>query len=367
MTTADLPVVNATLNAIAAVLLAVGLYLIKKRRNDAHKKVMLAAVVVSAVFLSCYLVYHANHGSRRFEGPDPIRTVYLAILIPHVILAIVNLPLIILTLVRALKGQFLAHRRVAKITWAMWMFVSVTGVVVYVMNYIVWPGRPLAVRVFDAGLAAHRGGDLEGTGGGEALALYRKAAGMGHVGASCFAAVVGDREEGTDTASAAIASALAAHPRDPGCLVLSGRRLVVADRAKEAVGKLELATQVAPDFAFGHATLGFAYFRTYEYKKAAAAFERSITLDGSMPADIYNAGYAHYLYGNYPRAREFLERSLTSGLSGELAERARRDLAVIDGALWVCPMHAHVTGKKGDTCGECKMALEPLSRGVPDE
>ena len=270
-----------------------------------------------------------------------------------------HLPLEEVTVARALKEQFDRHKRIARWTWGIWMFVSVSGVVIYLMNYQIWPGRSLAQRAFDAGYAAHRALD-----DAEALELYRKAEGMGHVGASCLAAVVADRIEKTDTASAAVSAVLARFPDDPHCLVIRGRQHILAGDAKRGRAVLVKAVERLPNDAFAFATLAFAQFRLHEYADAAKSFERSIELDPSMPANIYNAGYAHFLYGNYPKARPLLERALQAGIDAELAERAKRDLGIIDGTLWMCPMHAHVTGDKGDKCGECGMDLEPAARGM---
>lgn len=142
MTTADLPALNALLNGTAAVLLVIGRVLIRSGRRAAHQKVMLAALSVSAAFLASYLVYHLSHGSRRFQGPADVRAVYLVILLTHTVLAAVNVPLVVLTVFRALTGRFEPHRRIARWAWAVWLYVSVTGVVIYVMLYQLWPAPP---------------------------------------------------------------------------------------------------------------------------------------------------------------------------------------------------------------------------------
>ena len=131
----DLPAVNATLNATSAVLLAIGYVLIRSGRRDAHKKTMLAAFSVSVVFLICYLIYHAQVGSVKYQGTGTIRTVYLTILLTHTILAASVPVLAIITLRRALKGNFPYHRKIARWTLPIWMYVNVTGVVVYLMLY----------------------------------------------------------------------------------------------------------------------------------------------------------------------------------------------------------------------------------------
>jgi len=130
-----LPAVNATLNATSGIFLLTGYILIKRRQINAHRNAMLAAFASSALFLTSYLVYHYHAGSRPFPGVGAIRFVYFAILISHVLLAIAILPLAISTLTKGLRGQYVRHKRVAKWTFPLWMYVSVTGVVVYVMLY----------------------------------------------------------------------------------------------------------------------------------------------------------------------------------------------------------------------------------------
>ena len=131
----DLPGVNAVLNATAATLLVTGYVLIKNRREAAHKACMLAATACSALFLISYLVYHAQVGSVKFQGQGTIRTVYFAILLSHTVLAVVNVPLVILTLVRAFKGDRERHKKIARITLPLWIYVSITGIFVYWMLY----------------------------------------------------------------------------------------------------------------------------------------------------------------------------------------------------------------------------------------
>ena len=135
MTLQDLPVLNAVLNATSAGLLALGYVLIRRGRREAHQQVMQAALACSAVFLASYLTYHAQVGSVRFPGQGPIRTVYFAILISHTILAIVIVPMVLVTFVRARRGRFDRHRALARVTLPLWAYVSVTGVVVYWMLY----------------------------------------------------------------------------------------------------------------------------------------------------------------------------------------------------------------------------------------
>ena len=131
----SLPHLNAALNATATVLLVTGWLLIKRRRIQQHRAVMIAAVITSAAFLTSYVIYHANAGSKPFPGTGAIRTIYFAILIPHVILAAVSLPPILITFARGLRRDDQRHRRIARWTLPVWLYVSVTGVIVYVMLY----------------------------------------------------------------------------------------------------------------------------------------------------------------------------------------------------------------------------------------
>lgn len=135
MTVRDLPTLNAGLNGLSALLLVVGFLLIKKGRREAHERAMLAALASSALFLASYVVYHVQVGSVRFTGMGTVRTVYFFILITHVILAVVIVPLVIVTVLRAFQQRYELHRRVAWITLPLWGYVSVTGVVIYWMLY----------------------------------------------------------------------------------------------------------------------------------------------------------------------------------------------------------------------------------------
>ena len=135
MTIADLPTVNATLNGLSAALLTGGYAMIRQRRIAAHRAFMIAAWVSSVMFLASYTVYHAFAGSKPYPGGGALRLVYFAILITHVVLAAAVLPLAITTLVRALAGKYQAHVRIARWTLPIWLYVSVTGVVVYLMLY----------------------------------------------------------------------------------------------------------------------------------------------------------------------------------------------------------------------------------------
>jgi len=131
------PTLNAFLNGTSAVLIGVGLYFIRRGRRLAHKRMMLSAFVTSCLFLASYLYYHLvlRAGVTRFQGQGIVRPIYFIILISHTILAIVVVPFILITLARALKGNFQRHKAIAPYTFAIWMYVSVTGVVIYLMLY----------------------------------------------------------------------------------------------------------------------------------------------------------------------------------------------------------------------------------------
>src|SRR5881394_2454571 len=131
----DLATVNAGLNATAAILIGAGFYFIKQKNIAAHKACMIAAMVVSAAFLTSYLIYHYNVGSVRFTKQGWIRNVYFPLLLTHTVLAAVVLPMVLRTVFLAAKGRFPNHVRAAKWTFPVWMYVSVTGVVVYLLLY----------------------------------------------------------------------------------------------------------------------------------------------------------------------------------------------------------------------------------------
>lgn len=139
-----LPAVNASLNGLATVLLGVGVWQVKRGNREAHRKIMLAAFGTSVLFLICYLIHHAalyqytGSGSRKFTGTGAIRPIYFTILITHIILAAAVPVLAIITIRRGLREQWAAHRRIAKVTFPIWMYVSVTGVIIYFMLYH-WP------------------------------------------------------------------------------------------------------------------------------------------------------------------------------------------------------------------------------------
>ena len=130
-----LPAVNSSLNAISGVLLLVAYGFIRARKIEQHRKVMIAAFTASSLFLVCYIVYHAQVGSVRFTRQGFVRPVYFTILITHVTLAAAVLPLAIITLSRGLKARYAQHRRIARWTFPIWLYVSVTGVLVYILLY----------------------------------------------------------------------------------------------------------------------------------------------------------------------------------------------------------------------------------------
>jgi putative membrane protein len=136
-----LPHLNAALNATSTVLLIFGLIFILRRQVTAHQICMISALIVSTLFLVSYLVYHAHAGSTRFAGQGIIRPIYFFILITHIILAALILPLIVMTLRRALRGEFALHKRIARWTYPLWLYVSITGVTVYLMLYHFYPSR----------------------------------------------------------------------------------------------------------------------------------------------------------------------------------------------------------------------------------
>jgi len=135
MSVTDLPAVNATLNAISGILLLIAYAHIRARRIQQHRRFMIAAFATSSLFLVCYLVYHAQVGSVPFTRQGFVRPLYFTILITHVTLAATVVPLAIVTLSRGLKAKYPQHRRIARWTFPVWMYVSVTGVLVYVLLY----------------------------------------------------------------------------------------------------------------------------------------------------------------------------------------------------------------------------------------
>jgi putative membrane protein len=136
-----LPHLNATLNASSFVLLSSGYYFIRQKRVLAHRNCQIAALTASVLFLVSYVVYHAHHGTTRFTGQGIARPIYFTILTTHTFLAVVIVPLVIITVRRAWRGDFLRHKAIARWTLPLWLYVSITGVVVYLMLYHLYPSR----------------------------------------------------------------------------------------------------------------------------------------------------------------------------------------------------------------------------------
>ena len=140
MSVSDLPAVNATLNGLSALLLGGGYYFIRQGRREAHRNCMVAAFGTSTLFLACYLTYHFTvRAITHFRDPSWFRPIYIVLLISHTVLAVVIVPLILTTLWRAMRGRFDAHKRLARWTWPLWMYVSVTGVLIYLLLYRIFP------------------------------------------------------------------------------------------------------------------------------------------------------------------------------------------------------------------------------------
>jgi uncharacterized membrane protein YozB (DUF420 family) len=135
MSVADLPALNASLNGVAALFLIAGYTFIRRRQIPAHRASMLAAVAASALFLVSYVIYHANAGSKPFLGTGPVRGVYFFVLATHIVLAAAIVPMVLMTLTRALRERFDRHVMIARRTLPLWLYVSVTGVVIYLMLY----------------------------------------------------------------------------------------------------------------------------------------------------------------------------------------------------------------------------------------
>lgn len=136
-----LPHLNALLNSTSAILLISGYGFIRRGRIKAHRNCQIAAVVTSTVFLASYVTYHSFHGATLFKGPGIVWWIYISILTTHIILAVVIVPLVFLTLFRAFRADFQRHRRIARWTLPLWLYVSLTGVIVYLMLYHIYPSR----------------------------------------------------------------------------------------------------------------------------------------------------------------------------------------------------------------------------------
>lgn len=133
----SLPAFNALFNSISALLLVAGLRAIRKGKRALHKQLMLSAIVFSALFLINYIYYHYSQGDTLFQGQGAVRPLYFALLISHVVLSIVALPMILTSVYLALSGRFASHKKLSRWTWGAWMYVSVTGVLVYVMLHVI--------------------------------------------------------------------------------------------------------------------------------------------------------------------------------------------------------------------------------------
>jgi putative membrane protein len=142
MSISDLPPINACLNGLSAAFLSVGYYFIKTKKPNAHRNCMIAAFTTSVIFLICYLTYHFNvQVVTKFKNPEWFRPIYLTILLTHTILAVVIVPLVLMSLSRGLKAKYELHKKIARWTWPLWMYVSVTGVVIYLLLYQIFPQR----------------------------------------------------------------------------------------------------------------------------------------------------------------------------------------------------------------------------------
>ena len=139
MNLSDLPLLNACLNGTSTVLLSFGYYFIKRGRQVAHRNCMAAALFTSSLFLASYLYYHYFAGRTTFPNPHWFRSTYLFILLTHTVLAVAIVPMVLWTVIRAIQKKWEAHKRIARWTWPVWMYVSVTGVVVYLLLYQVFP------------------------------------------------------------------------------------------------------------------------------------------------------------------------------------------------------------------------------------
>ena len=141
MNLSDLPAVNASLNCLSAILLTAGYYFIRGKNQAAHRNCMVAAVCTSTLFLISYLVYHSQAGRTVFREPEWFRPIYLTILLTHTVLAVVIVPMVLVTLSRAVRGRFELHRKAARWAWPLWMYVSTTGVLIYLLLYQIFPQK----------------------------------------------------------------------------------------------------------------------------------------------------------------------------------------------------------------------------------
>lgn len=133
------PPLNAVLNGLSTIFLILGFVFIRKGDKARHRVCMLSALATSTVFLACYLTYHAQAGRTVFRDPAWFRPIYLTILLTHTVLAVVTVPLVLATVYNAIKERFETHRRLARWTWPIWLYVSITGVVIYLLLYRIFP------------------------------------------------------------------------------------------------------------------------------------------------------------------------------------------------------------------------------------
>jgi uncharacterized membrane protein YozB (DUF420 family) len=154
MSLSDLPAVNACLNTASTILLTLGYINIKKGRQNAHRNCMVGALFTSALFLSCYLVYHYYAGRTTFRDPDWFRPIYLVILLTHTVLAVAIVPMVLATVFLAFRKKWEAHKKIARWTWPTWMYVSVTGVMIYLLLYQIFPQTPQAPAPVNSSVTA---------------------------------------------------------------------------------------------------------------------------------------------------------------------------------------------------------------------
>ena len=139
MSLSDLPAVNACLNGASTILLTIGYVYVKRGNQVAHRNCMVGAVITSALFLTSYLIYHYNAGRTSFPNPHWFRATYLFILLTHTILAVAIVPMVLITVVAALRKKWEFHKKMARVTWPIWIYVSITGVVIYFLLYQIFP------------------------------------------------------------------------------------------------------------------------------------------------------------------------------------------------------------------------------------
>lgn len=139
MTVQDLPAVNACLNGLSTVFLLAGYLMIRQQKKVAHRNCMIGALTSSVAFLVCYVTYHLQVGHTSFTDPAWFRPIYLIFLASHVLLAVAIVPLVLMTVIRAARGDFEKHKRIARWTWPLWMYVSITGVLIYLLLYKIFP------------------------------------------------------------------------------------------------------------------------------------------------------------------------------------------------------------------------------------